>query len=241
MKTVADIVFLLDGLGSIGLPNFLRIREFLHSLVDSLDIAPDRVQIGMAQCSSVQKTVFSLNTYRSKLEILKHIDKLPYIAGGSNVGQGLDFILKNHFVESAGSRIKKNVPQIAVVITDAKSGVNVESSAKRLRDRGITLYAIGVKDAAQEVLKQIASAPYHQHVYSVTDMSALQDVSHKIVQVLCTGTVIPQPTQVPEVPHGNAFASYLKGIIRSEATCIPVVSRCLVLSVGMGKTEFGTT
>lgn len=193
---MADIVFLVDGSGSIGPDNFQRIREFLHSLVDGFDVTPDRVRIGMAQYSSVQRTEFSLNTYQNKEQILKHIDNLSYMAGGTQTGKGLDFILKNHFVESAGSRAKDKVPQIAVVITDGKSGDNVEPYAKRLRDQGITLYAIGVKNADQEELKQIASAPHDQHVYSVSDFSALQGISQKIGQVLCTNVVKPQPTKM---------------------------------------------
>ncbi|XP_062395792.1 collagen alpha-6(VI) chain-like [Sardina pilchardus] len=185
-EAVADIVFLVDGSWSIGSENFQRIRAFLHTLVASFDVAPDHVRIGLAQYSNTPRTEFNLNTYQNKQEILEYIDKLPYQGGGTMTGKGLDFILKEHFVESAGSRARESVPQIAVVITDGQSQDNVEAHAKDLRNQGITLYAIGIKDADEEQLKEIANEPHEQHVYSVSDFSALQGISLNIVQVLCT-------------------------------------------------------
>ncbi|XP_062379350.1 collagen alpha-1(XII) chain-like, partial [Sardina pilchardus] len=128
-----DIVFLVDGSGSIGTENFQRVREFLHGLVDGFDVAPDRVRIGMVQYSDTQRTEFSLNTHQNKTDVLEYIDKLPYMGGGTMTGLGLDFILKNQFVESAGSRAKEKVPQIAVVITDGQSSDNVGPSAENLK------------------------------------------------------------------------------------------------------------
>ncbi|XP_041962554.1 collagen alpha-6(VI) chain-like isoform X1 [Alosa sapidissima] len=198
-EAVADIVFLVDGSWSIGSENFQRIREFLHSLVASFDVAPDHVRIGLAQYSNTPRTEFNLNTYQNKQEILEYIDKLPYQGGGTMTGKGLDFILKEHFVQRAGSRAGENVPQIAVVITDGQSQDNVEPHAKDLKNQGITIYAIGIKDADEEQLKEIATEPHDQHVYSVSDFSALQGISQNIVQVLCT-TVEEAKRQTIQVP-----------------------------------------
>lgn len=203
-EAVADIVFLLDGSWSIGSENFQRMREFLHSLVNSFDVAPDHVRIGLAQYSSNPRTEFKLNTYQDKQEILDYIDKLPYKGGGTMTGMGLDFILKEHFVESAGSRAAQNVPQIAVVITDGKSQDNVEPHAKDLKDQGITIYAIGIKDADETQLKEIANEPHDQHVYSVSDFTALQGISQNIVQVLCT-TVEEAKRQTTQISQGRAI------------------------------------
>ncbi|XP_076136862.1 IgGFc-binding protein-like [Alosa pseudoharengus] len=193
-KTVADIVFLVDGSWSVGSENFQLIREFLHTVVDGFDVAPDHVRIGMVQYSSTQRTEFSLNTYQNKREILEYIDKLSYMGGGTLTGLGLDFILKKHFVESAGSRAKEKVSQIAVVITDGKSGDDVMLYAKNLRNQEITLYAVGIKNADEGQLKEIASTPHDQHVYSVSDFTALQGISEKIVQKLCTDVDAKAPS-----------------------------------------------
>ncbi|KAM7421652.1 hypothetical protein PAMA_015686 [Pampus argenteus] len=185
-EAVADIVFMVDGSWSIGEKNFNQIRQFLSTLVNSFDVRPDHVRIGLVQYSSAPRTEFLLNTYPNKDDILQYISLLPYMGGGTHTGQGLDFMLNNHFVEAAGSRAHQGVPQIAVVITDGKSQDDVESHAQKLKTKGIVLYAIGIKDADEAQLKEIANEPHSQHVYSVSDFAALQGISQSIIQTLCT-------------------------------------------------------
>ncbi|XP_067241669.1 collagen alpha-6(VI) chain-like isoform X3 [Chanodichthys erythropterus] len=184
-ETVADIVFLVDGSASIGLENFQQIRGFLSFLVQNFEIARDRIRIGLVQYSDTPHTEFSLNTYQKKEEILNYIQNLHYKTGGTYTGLGLEFMLEQHFVEKAGSRAQQNVPQIAVVITDGDSQDEVESHAQELRDRGIKIFAIGIKDANETLLRQIANEPYDQHVYSVSDFAALQGISQSVIQELC--------------------------------------------------------
>ncbi|XP_061676919.1 collagen alpha-6(VI) chain isoform X2 [Syngnathoides biaculeatus] len=185
-EAVADLVFMVDGSWSIGTENFKQIRQFLSTLVNSFDVGPDRVRIALIQYSNTPRTEFLLNTFQKKAEILQYISTLPYMGGGTHTGQGLDFMLSHHFVEEAGSRASQNVPQIAVVITDGKSQDNVESQALELKRKGIILYAIGIKDADEDQLREIANEPHSQHVYSVSDFTALQGISQNIAQTLCT-------------------------------------------------------
>ncbi|KAF0032046.1 hypothetical protein F2P81_016601 [Scophthalmus maximus] len=185
-EAVADIVFMVDGSWSIGTANFGQIRQFLYTLVNSFDVGPDQVRISLVQYSTTPRTEFLLNTYQNKENILEYISNLPYMGGGTQTGQGLDFMMKEHFVEAAGSRAGQKVPQIAVVITDGKSQDNVEHHAQDLKRKGIILYAIGIKDADEDQLKEIANEPHSQHVYSVSDFAALQGISQSIVQTLCT-------------------------------------------------------
>ncbi|XP_072317662.1 collagen alpha-1(XII) chain-like [Eucyclogobius newberryi] len=181
-EAVADLVFLVDGSWSIGAQNFEQIRRFLSSLLSSFDVGPDHVRVGLVQFSNTPRTEFYLNTHQSKERILDAIGRLPYMGGGTHTGLGLDFLLTEAFTVTAGSRADQNVPQIAVVITDGKSQDDVMMEAERLKERGIVLYAIGIKDADEEQLREIAD----NNVYSVSDFSALQGISLNIVQTLCT-------------------------------------------------------
>ncbi|XP_072536172.1 collagen alpha-6(VI) chain [Salminus brasiliensis] len=200
-EALADIVFLVDGSWSIGTENFQRMREFLLTLVDGFDVGPEKVRIGLVQYSNTPRTEFFLNSYESKQAIHNYIANLPYMGGGTKTGLGLDFLLKNHFKEEAGSRAKKGAPQIAVVITDGQSQDNVEPHAQELKRKGIVLYAIGIKDADMEQLKEIATKPHDQHIYSVSDFTALQGISQGFIHVLCT-TVEEAKRQVSQVPQG---------------------------------------
>lgn len=190
------------------------MRDFLYTLINSFSVAPDQVRIGLAQYSSDPRTEFLLNTYQDKQEILAHIQKLPYKGGGTMTGLGLDFILREQFTEQAGSRARQGVPQIAVVITDGQSQDDVEPHADDLRRRGIVLYAIGIKDADEKELKKIGNEPHKQHVYSVSDFSALQGISLNIVKVLCT-TVEEAKRQISEEPQGWVKNLHTCSIFRS--------------------------
>lgn len=204
---MADIVFIVDGSWSIGSENFEQIRRFLNTLVSSFDIGPDRVQIGLVQYSTAPHTEFQLNTFQNKEDILAHIKSLPYRGGGTYTGLGLDFLLRHHFVKAAGSRAEQKAPQIAVVITDGKSQDDVELHAEELRRRGIVLYAIGIKDADDVELKLIANRPHSQHVFSVSDFTALQGISQSIVQTLCT-SVEEAKRQLLQLSSGNMSTSH---------------------------------
>uniref|UniRef100_A0A8C2EF11 VWFA domain-containing protein n=1 Tax=Cyprinus carpio TaxID=7962 RepID=A0A8C2EF11_CYPCA len=172
---MADIVFLVDGSASIGLENFQQIREFVSLLIGNLEVATDRIRIGLVQYSDTPHTEFSLNTYQNKEDILRYIQNLRYKTGGTFTGQGLEFMLKQHFVETAGSRAQQSVPQIAIIITGGESQDEVGSQAQELRQRGIKIFTIGIKDAKETLLRQIASEPYDQHVYSISDFAALSN------------------------------------------------------------------
>ncbi|KAB5586432.1 hypothetical protein PHYPO_G00001530 [Pangasianodon hypophthalmus] len=200
-EALADIVFLVDGSQSIGTENFQKIRDFLFTLVNSFDVSPDKVRIGLVQYSDSPHTEFYLNSFETKQKILGYITTLSYQAGGTKTGLGLSFLLKQHFVKEAGSRAEEGVPQIAVVITDGKSQDNVEPHAQDLKRQGIILYAIGIKDADMEQLKEIATKPHEQHIYNVSDFTALQGISQSFIQLLCT-TVEEATRQVSQVPQG---------------------------------------
>ncbi|MBN3325894.1 CO6A6 protein, partial [Atractosteus spatula] len=185
-ETAADIVFLVDGSWSIGTENFQQIRDFLYALIDSFDVGADKVQIGLIQYSNSPRTEFTLNQYQKKQDILTYIQSLLYKGGGTRTGLGLSYMLDNHFTEAAGSRAGEGVPQVAIVITDGQSQDTVKQEAEKVKNSGITLYAIGIKEAVLEELNEIASDPDDKFVYNVDDFAALQGISKNFVQVLCT-------------------------------------------------------
>uniref|UniRef100_A0A671KTY2 VWFA domain-containing protein n=1 Tax=Sinocyclocheilus anshuiensis TaxID=1608454 RepID=A0A671KTY2_9TELE len=228
-NTVADIVFLVDGSNSIGRANFQQIREFLSSLVENFEVAPDRIRIGLVQYSDTPYTEFSLSTYQNKEEILRYIQNLRYITGETFTGKGLEFMLKQHFVEKAGSRAQQNVPQIAIVITDGDSQDEVESQAQELRQRGIKMFAIGIKDANETLLRQIASEPYDQHAYSVSDFAALQGISQSVIRKVCTAV---EETQKEVILMSKAFCQCKL----EQNQVVKVVTKILPFALGCDET-----
>ncbi|OCT75935.1 hypothetical protein XELAEV_18031121mg [Xenopus laevis] len=162
------------------------MQNFLYTLVNGFDVGQEKIQIGLIQYSDTARTEFFLNSYSNKEDVLKYIQNLKYKGGGTKTGLSLEFMLTQHFSVAAGSRAEEGVPQIAVVITDGQAQDTIREPAIAVKNAGIILYAIGIKDAVLSELNEIASDPDETHVYNVADFNALQGISQNMIQVLCT-------------------------------------------------------
>ncbi|KAM4735979.1 collagen alpha-6(VI) chain isoform 2-T3 [Anableps anableps] len=182
---MADIVFLVDGSSSIGLDSFQQVRLFLQSVISGLDIGPDKVRIGLAQYSTDPHKEFLLNEHLDASSLLTAIQEFPYLGGGTQTGKAIDFLISQYFTEEAGSRASQRVPQITVVITDGDSTDNVVEPARRLRERGVIVFAIGVGDANLEELENIANQPSQRFLFTINSYEALQRLTGGLLQTVC--------------------------------------------------------
>ena len=126
-----------------------------------------------------------LDTFDNKNEVLQFIKILHYHGGGNKTGLALKFARENVFVKQRGGRKSQGVQQVAVVITDGESQDEVEKEAADLRRDGVTIYAIGIKDANRTQLVQIASHPTTMHVYNVDSFVRLKTLQKSLVKTMC--------------------------------------------------------
>nr|XP_033493053.1 collagen alpha-1(XIV) chain-like isoform X1 [Epinephelus lanceolatus] len=180
---ISDIVILVDGSWSIGRINFRLVRTFLENLVKAFSVEFDKTRIGLAQYSGDPRIEWHLNTHTTKEAVIDAVKNLPYKGGNTLTGLALTFILENSFKPESGSR--PGVPKIGILITDGKSQDDVIPPAQSLRDAGIELFAIGVKNADENELKAIASPPEETHVYNVADFSVMSDIVEGLTKTVC--------------------------------------------------------
>ncbi|KAM6915073.1 collagen alpha-1(XII) chain [Xenentodon cancila] len=209
----ADIVLLVDGSWSIGRLNFKTIRNFIGRMVSVFDIGPDKVQIGLAQYSGDPKTEWHLNAHATRESLLNAVANLPYKGGNTMTGMALNFILQNNFKPNVGMR--EGSRKIGVLITDGKSQDEIILNSQKLKDSGIELYAIGVKNADENELRSIASDPDDIHMYNVEDFRFLLDIVDDLTVNLCNSVKGPEaelnpPTNLvtSEVTHRSFRASW---------------------------------
>ncbi|XP_072323011.1 collagen alpha-1(XIV) chain isoform X2 [Scyliorhinus torazame] len=181
---IADIVVLVDGSWSIGRLNFRLVRMFLENLVSAFNVDSDKTRIGLAQYSGDPRIEWHLNQYSTKEAVLDAARNLPYKGGNTLTGLALTYILENNFKPEAGARA--GVPKIGILITDGKSQDDVLPPAKSLRDAGIELFAIGVKNADVNELKAIASEPDETHVYNVADFNIMNTIIESLTKTVCS-------------------------------------------------------
>lgn len=182
-------MFIIDESGSIGSANFRLMRSFLHSLISGLHVASNRVRVGIVMYNVEPMAQVFLNTFKDKSELLDFIKILPYHGGGTNTGAALNFTLQEVFIKQRGSRKELGVQQVAVVITDGKSQDEVSSPAANLRRAGVTVYAVGVKDADKAQLDQIASYPTNKHTFIVDSFAKLKTLEASLQRILCQNVI----------------------------------------------------
>ncbi|XP_067433184.1 uncharacterized protein [Thunnus thynnus] len=117
---------------------------------------------------------------------MRAIANLPYKGGNTYTGEALKHILHNNFKPNVGMRADSH--KIAILITDGKSQDNVSLASQHLKDTGIEVYAIGVKDANEDELRVIASDPIKNHVYMLSHFSSLLDIVDNLTINLCNST-----------------------------------------------------
>ncbi|KAK9958258.1 hypothetical protein ABG768_012429 [Culter alburnus] len=180
---IADIVILVDGSWSIGRINFRLVRMFLESLVRAFAVGSEYTRVGLAQYSGDPRIEWHLNAHSTKEAVIEAVKNLPYKGGNTLTGLALTYILENSFKPESGSR--PDVPKIGILITDGKSQDDVLAPAQRLRDAGIELFAIGVKNADENELRAIASPPEETHMYNVADFSVMSSIVEGVTRSVC--------------------------------------------------------
>ncbi|XP_056236384.1 collagen alpha-1(XIV) chain-like isoform X2 [Seriola aureovittata] len=182
-EAIADIVILVDGSWSIGRINFRLVRMFLENLVNAFDVDIDKTRIGLAQYSGDPRIEWHLNAFSTKDAVIDAVKNLPYKGGNTLTGLALTYVLENCFKPESGSRV--GVPKIGILITDGKSQDDVIPPAESLRNAGVELFAIGVKNADENELRSIASEPDNTHVYNVADFNIMSSIVEGLTRKVC--------------------------------------------------------
>ncbi|XP_048882366.1 collagen alpha-1(XIV) chain isoform X2 [Brienomyrus brachyistius] len=210
---IADIVILVDGSWSIGRVNFRLIRTFLENLVKAFTVGADQTRVGLSQYSGDPRIEWNLNTFSTKDAVIEAVNNLPYKGGNTLTGLALTYILENSFKPESGAR--DGVPKIGILITDGKSQDDVLLPAQSLRDSGVELFAIGVKNADENELRTIASEPHDTHVYNVADFSIMSSIVEGLTRTVCEG-VEQQHRDIKK--SGKPTAGAPQDLITSEVT-----------------------
>ncbi|XP_030406943.1 collagen alpha-6(VI) chain-like isoform X1 [Gopherus evgoodei] len=179
-----DVVFVIDGSGSINSSEYQTMKDFMIALVNRSDVGPDRVQFGAVKYSGEPETFFYLNKYTTKSEIVKAIQNDATLGGSTYTAKAIGYS-EALFAQEHGGRKSKGVPQILIVITDGDSHDKAQlgDTAKRLRDNGIIIYAVGIEGA--DITELLAMAGSEDKYYYVDTFEGLKNTSVAISEKVC--------------------------------------------------------
>ncbi|KAB1271728.1 von Willebrand factor A domain-containing protein 2 [Camelus dromedarius] len=118
------------------------------------------VRVGAVQFSSAPRLEFPLDAFSTQQEVKAKIKGMVFKGGRTETGHALKYLLRKGF---PGGR-NASVPQVLVIVTDGRSQGHVALPAKQLKQRGVAVFAVGVRFPRWEELHTLASEPWEQHI-----------------------------------------------------------------------------
>ncbi|KAJ8245864.1 hypothetical protein GJAV_G00261130 [Gymnothorax javanicus] len=173
-----DIVFLMDGSGSVASSDFTRMKTFIIQLISAL--VGRNTLFAVMQYSQTFETVFDFKTFTPNFDWRSAINGVRQLSSWTYTPTAIYKVIHELFSSSQGSRPEAH--KVLVVITDGETSGDrrplgsVISDAERL---GIIRYAIGVGNAfnhgsqGRRELEMIASSPINDHLFKVDNFQAL--------------------------------------------------------------------
>lgn len=177
-------------------------------VVDKLDVGLDRVRVSVVQYSNDPSLEFLLNEHSTKSEVKQAVGRLRSRGGDLlNTGRAMDWVSRNIFQRSAGSRVEEGVPQFLILVTGGRSTDDVSQQADQLKRNQVAPLAIGSRNADMEELRRISLKP--ELVYSVDNFRQLSRVEPQLLRSVETISITDIRGYVPTVDIGKTLFIYM--------------------------------
>ncbi|KAL0171659.1 hypothetical protein M9458_031970, partial [Cirrhinus mrigala] len=177
----ADIYFLLDHSASTP-TDFVDVKKFILGFLQLFNVGPNRVRVGVVKADRAPTLQFSLTEHKNRVSLEAAVDKISPPNGGTETGKALTYVA-DLFNRARGSRPVK-VQEILIVITDKESQDEVREPAAELRNQGVSVYAVGVRNANENELFRMTDDTAKQ--FYVTNYDGLNALKSEIITDICS-------------------------------------------------------
>ena len=184
-----DLVFVLDASGSIKPDGFEQVKQFTKDIVDSFEIGHDKTHVGVVTFSEFAELQIKLSDTFDREELYTRIGNLTYQGFRTATDDALRVVNREAFTLSGGAR--QGVAQVLIFLTDGKCTLcedSIEDLVKPLKNRGVTIYTVGITDNINRTeLEIISSDPSERHMFEVESISELKGIIFNLKERTCIG------------------------------------------------------
>ncbi|XP_057551170.1 integrin alpha-D [Hippopotamus amphibius kiboko] len=179
-----DIVFLIDGSGSINKNDFKRMKNFVRAVMDQFKDTD--TLFSLMQYSNQLRTHFNFGQFQTSRSPQSLVDPIGQLTGWTFTATGIQAVVKELFHSKNGAR--NSAKKILIVITDGqkyKDPLQYSDVIPQADSANVIRYAIGVGDAfqhpaARKELNVIGSVPSEDHVFQVDNFAALSSIQKRL-------------------------------------------------------------
>lgn len=182
-NVATDVVFLIDGSKSVRPENFELVKKWINQIIDKMDVSENNAHVGLVQYSSTVRQEFPLGLHNNKKDLKDAVKKMGYMEKGTMTGMALNFMADHSFTPNQGAR--PGVLKVGIVFTDGRSQDYIGDAARKAKENGCEMYAVGVGNAVEDELREIASEPLADHYFYTADFKTMNQIAKKLHINIC--------------------------------------------------------
>ena len=164
--------------------------EFVHDIIDILDLGPNKTRIGLLTFSDVTEFYLQLSYKMTRDEYQQQLNYVRYLGGGTDTATALRRMREEGFASDlSSSSDRADVAKIAIVLTDGLSLLPdlTAREAQLAHIMGIQIFSVGIGAGVdKQELRDIASDPDDKFILHVDDFGSLREIKSKLAARTCT-------------------------------------------------------
>lgn len=180
----ADVIVVVDASGSVGESNFVEMKNFVSTLVMSMQVGPNTVRVGMMTFSTTPSVIFHLDEYYDHNAMVTEIMAAPYTSLLTYTGLAMEAVRTSML-----PRARNNVQKLVMLLADGFSSdrMLLYSETDSMKADGVEIVCIGINTHDDSEFLTISSNPDSSYFFKVTNFTQLNDLAGNIVNEICAG------------------------------------------------------
>ena len=183
----ADIAFIIDSSGSVGVKNYQLQKDFVKAIAESFGIRPTGSRAGVIISNKETTMNIKFSDHLHVEDFKEAVDKLPYTRGTAKLDHALNVAISQLLVAQGGAR--PGLSKILIIVTSGKENQTGDSDllsvfAQKLRRIGVTVYVMGIGEKVDgKLLSSLVTKK--ENVFLEESFETLMMTTRQVAKIAC--------------------------------------------------------